>query len=47
MQLPDENVSDMLVELANVAIGPEQCEGCCNKKTKKSNGYNSQRELAA
>ena len=42
--LPDEDVGDMLVELANVAIGPEYRDCCCDDETEKCNGHNSQRQ---
>jgi hypothetical protein len=44
LQVPDENVGDMLVELTNVTKGPEQRQCCCDEKAKKCNGRNSQRQ---
>ena len=44
LQLPDENVGDVLVDVANVAIGAEQRNGRRDEKANKGDGHNSQRQ---
>ena len=44
LQLPDDDVGDVLIDLSSVAIGPEQRERRRNEKTGKGDGHDPQRQ---